>query len=124
MILLIEDDMHARRGFGNLLRMNGFEVLEAGDVRSALALLSEWTTIDLVIADLLLPDANGFELIDMLHAKYATIPLIVISGYFSETIGGAILDGTAHFMQKPINPVALLETVRRLLSTSNSSGQQ
>jgi DNA-binding NtrC family response regulator len=123
MILLVEDDMHARRGFGNLLRMNGFEVLEAGDVGSALALLSEWT-IDLVIADLLLPDANGFELVDMLHGKYPKTPLIVISGYFSETIGGAILDGTAHFMQKPINPVALIEMVRRLLASSNSSGQQ
>jgi DNA-binding response OmpR family regulator len=57
MILLIEDDMHARRGFGNLLRMRGFEVSEAEDMRSGLAVLSA-ETIDLVIADLMLPDTR------------------------------------------------------------------
>jgi DNA-binding response OmpR family regulator len=123
MILLVEDEVRARRGYGNLLRMQGFEVREAEDARSALAFLNQ-ETIDLVIADLMLPDTNGFELIDVLHAKYPKTPLIVISGHFSETIGGGVLDGTAHFMQKPINPVALMAMVRRLLSDSNSPGQQ
>jgi DNA-binding NtrC family response regulator len=54
----------------------------------------------------------------MLHVKYPKTPLIVISGYFCETMGGAILDGTAHFMQKPIKPAALIEMVRGLLLTS------
>jgi DNA-binding NtrC family response regulator len=122
MILLVEDDMHARRGFGTLLRTNGFEVLEAGDARNALSLLSKWT-VDLVIADLLLPDTNGFELVDMLHRRYPKTPLIVMSGYFTQNVGTAILAETAHFMQKPVDTVALVGLARRLLSTTNSPTQ-
>jgi DNA-binding NtrC family response regulator len=115
MILLVEDDVYGRRAFSNLLRINGFEVLEAGDARNALSLLSEWT-IDLVITDLSLPDASGFDLIDMMQAKFPKIPLIVISGYLSQTTAEAILDRSAHFIQKPVDTGALIETVQRLLS--------
>jgi DNA-binding NtrC family response regulator len=115
MILLVEDDVYGRRAFSNLLRINGFEVLEAGDVRNALSLLSEWT-IDLVITDLSLPDASGFDLVDMMKAKFPKIPLIVISGYLSQGTAEAILDTTAHFIQKPVDMASLIEMVQRLLS--------
>jgi DNA-binding NtrC family response regulator len=123
MILLIEDDIHTRRGYGTVLRVNGFEVLEAGDASQALALLSEWT-VDLIIADLLLPDTNGLELVDMLHGKYPKTPLIAISGYFTQSVGTAILAETAKFFQKPIDTGVLIATVRQLLSVSDSPRPQ
>jgi DNA-binding NtrC family response regulator len=118
MILLVEDDLYGRRAFSNLLRLNGFQVLEAGDVRNALSLLSEWP-IDLVITDLSLPDASGFDLVDMMQAKFPRIPLIVVSGYLSQTTAEAILNTTAHFIQKPVDTAALIETVQRLLSKAD-----
>jgi len=43
------------------------------------------------------------------------MPIIVISGYLPETPGKVILEGFAEFIQKPIDPAALIATVRRLL---------
>jgi DNA-binding NtrC family response regulator len=122
-ILLVEDDVHARRAFSNLLRRRGFEVLEAGDAKNALSLLSEWM-IDLVITDLSLPDASGFDLVDMIHAQFPKTPLIVISGYFSQSTGEVILGGMAEFVQKPIDIEVLVGTMQRMLSTSKARAQQ
>jgi DNA-binding NtrC family response regulator len=122
-ILLVEDDAHSRLAFGNLLRMKGFKVVEARDAKEAVSLLSQWT-IDLLITDVYLPDADGFDLVDLMRAKHPKTPLIVMSGYFSQRAGDAILQGMAHFIQKPVDTGELVETVRRLLSASNSSARE
>jgi DNA-binding NtrC family response regulator len=116
MILLIEDDDRTRHAFGGLLRTNGFRVMEATDARDARALMDKWV-FKLVISDLFLPDTRGFELVDLIRARYPTTPLIVMSGYLSQPGGEAILGESARFLQKPVATETLIETVQRLLST-------
>jgi len=45
------------------------------------------------------------------------MPIIVTSGYLSDGPGKVILEGFAEFIQKPIDPAALIAAVRRLLPT-------
>jgi len=70
---------------------------------------------DLVITDLVLPGLHGVNLIHQIRATWPKMPIIVISGYLPETPGKVILEGFAEFIQKPVDPAALIAAVRRLL---------
>ena len=121
MILFVEDESLSRRAFAQILRAKGYQVAEAQNGVEALEILTTGTEVltkkafDLVITDLVLPGLHGVNLIHQIRATWPKMPIIVISGYLSETPGKVILEGFAEFIQKPIDPAALIATVRRLL---------
>ena len=121
MILFVEDESLSRRAFAQILRAKGYQVAEAQNGVEALEILTTGTEVltkkafDLVITDLVLPGLHGVNLIHQIRARWPKMPIIVISGYLSETTGKVILEGFAEFIQKPIDPAALIATVRRLL---------
>ena len=121
MILFVEDESLSRRAFAQILRGKGYQVAEAQNGVEALEILTTGTEVltkkafDLVITDLVLPGLHGVNLIHQIRARWPKMPIIVISGYLSETPGKVILEGFAEFIQKPIDPAALIAAVRRLL---------
>lgn len=121
MILFVEDESLSRRAFAQILRAKGYQVAEAQNGVEALEILTTGTEVltkkafDLVITDLVLPGLHGVNLIHQIRARWPKMPIIVISGYLSETPGKVILEGFAEFIQKPIDPAALIAAVRRLL---------
>ena len=121
MILFVEDESLSRRAFAQILRAKGYQVAEAQNGVEALEILTTGTEVltkkafDLVITDLVPPGLHGINLIHQIRATWPKMPIIVISGYLSETPGKVILEGFAEFIQKPIDPAALIATVRRLL---------
>ncbi len=78
-ILLIEDEPHVRGALSRSLAAHGHAVTEGGTVRDGLDAI-ESTRFDLLLLDINLPDATGW---DILRAKQATanddVPAIVIS---------------------------------------------
>ena len=123
MILFVEDESLSRRAFAQILRAKGYQVAEAQNGVEALEILTTGTEVltkkafDLVITDLVLPGLHGVNLIHQIRATWPKMPIIVISGYLPETPGKVILEGFAEFIQKPIDPAALIAAVRRLLPT-------
>jgi CheY-like chemotaxis protein len=121
MILLVEDDSLSRRAFAQILRAEGYQVAEAENGAEALEILTTGAEVltneafDLVITDLVLPGLHGVNLVHQIRARWSKMPIIVISGYLSDGPGKVILEGFAEFIQKPIDPVALIAAVRRLL---------
>jgi CheY-like chemotaxis protein len=121
MILLVEDDSLSRRAFARILRAEGYQVAEAKNGSEALEILTTGAEVltkeafDLVIADLVLPGLHGVNLVHQIRARWPKMPIIVISGYLSDGLGKVILEGFAEFIQKPIDPAALIAAVRRLL---------
>ena len=121
MILFVEDESLSRRAFAQILRAKGYQVAEAQNGAEALEILNTGTEVitkkafDLVITDLVLPGLHGINLIHQIRARWPDMPIIVISGYLSETPGKVILEGFAEFIQKPIDPAALIAAVQRLL---------
>ena len=121
MILFVEDESLSRRAFAQILQNKGYQVAEAQNGVEALEILTTGTEVltkkafDLVITDLVLPGLHGVNLIHQIRARWPKMPIIVISGYLSETPGKVILEGFAEFIQKPIDPAALIAAVRRLL---------
>jgi DNA-binding NtrC family response regulator len=117
MILVVEDDPTSSRVLTAALKTAGHQVMNAGDGTQALELLAT-QNFELVITDLVMPNLNGLNLIKAIRLKWPHMPLILMSGYLSKNAGRAIIDQTAVFLQKPINPTTLMMTVERLLSKS------
>jgi len=70
-----------------------------------------------VLADLNMPEPDGFDLLRMEHAKFPYLRIIVISGYLE----GALLEAAKIFgavatLQKPVSPADLVAKVREVLA--------
>jgi len=80
-VLTIDDDPIARDLVTNALRPEGFEVVAAASGREGLDLALEEPP-DLVICDLLMPDMDGYEVVDRLHANEATkdVTILILTG--------------------------------------------
>src|SRR3954470_22039760 len=110
-VLLVEDAPFLRYAFGRLLRMHGFEVMEANDGREALECLSDFRP-QLVVTDLMMPVMDGVELIQRLRSdpKTADLPVLAITADASEqTESRAREAGAVDFVTKPIDLPTLLE---------------
>jgi PAS domain S-box-containing protein len=80
-VLVVDDDPMARKLFGELLRVEGAEVVEAANGRQALELLGE-QPVDLVLLDLLMPELDGFKVIEEVRTRpeFASLPILVVTG--------------------------------------------
>jgi CheY-like chemotaxis protein len=109
-VLLVEDAPFLRYAFGRLLRMHGFEVMEANDGHEALECVSKFQP-QLVVTDLMMPVMGGAELIARLRAdpETASIPIVVISGE-----RGVVSHVADAVFAKPFISSELLEAVRCL----------
>jgi CheY-like chemotaxis protein len=78
-ILLVDDDPSVLETVQLMLERSGYAVSAASGGREALRKLKH-ETVDLVITDLLMPDMDGIELINVLHKGYAGLPVVAMSG--------------------------------------------
>ncbi|CAG4993173.1 Regulatory protein AtoC [Dyadobacter sp. CECT 9275] len=85
-ILIIDDEAKLRGLLARIIQLEGFEVLEAGDIRSGLKIL-EKTDVDIVLCDVKLPDGNGVETAGTIKTRYPHIEVILLTAY------GNIADG-------------------------------
>jgi DNA-binding response OmpR family regulator len=117
MILLIEDDTRLAGMVADYLRQNQFEVLHAADGASGLAALRR-AQPDLVLLDLMLPDANGLDLFREIRALNAAAPVPVIMltarGDPMDRVVGLEI-GAEDYIPKPFEPRELLARIRVVL---------
>lgn len=112
-ILLVDDEIHIRRLVDAALSRAGFQVIEAGSARDALASLSHKP--DLVLLDLGLPDRDGLELLPVM-LKQSQAAIIVISAREATDQKVAALDlGATDYVTKPFDTEELLARVRAAL---------
>lgn len=79
-ILLIDDEEKLRSLLARLISMEGFEVIQAPDLRTAIRKL-EQHAIDVVLCDVKLPDGHGVEFITTIKKKYPQIEVILLTAY-------------------------------------------
>jgi two-component system cell cycle response regulator DivK len=117
-ILVVEDDPDNRRIVVKVLTLEGYEVLEAIDGRSAVA-LARREHPDLVIMDLAIPGLDGWEASRQLKSEPETadIPIIALTAFAmrgdEERAREAGCDG---YLAKPCRPQTIREVVRRFLA--------
>lgn len=108
---MIEDDAGLVRVIGDRLKAEGYEVDHAGDGILGLnkALENEY---DILLVDLMLPGAGGFDIIRELRGKGETVPIIILSAKFQMTdkVSGLRL-GADDYMVKPFDFEELLARI-------------
>lgn len=90
-VLLVDDHRLVADGVSSLLRGAAFEaragsetrIDTAESVQDALALLDGDRAYDLILLDLAMPEASGFDLLRQLRERDRTVPSIVLSGSFN-----------------------------------------
>lgn len=114
-ILIVDDDPDVRLVLRRMLEPDGYEIAEAGHGREALDSIIA-RPCDLVITDLIMPEQEGIETIQVFHQRYPQVKIIAISGaYGSDYLRIAKHLGAHEVMQKPLRLEAVLGTVSRLL---------
>ena len=113
LILCIEDDAECASLIKEELKERGFEVAVAHDGRAGLSMLQEMK-VDLVLADVNMPEMSGFEVLERLNeisADLAKVPFIFVTGlsdYESEIAGRTL--GADDYVKKPID-FDILQTI-------------
>ncbi len=117
-ILVIEDDAAIRRGVVAALGFAGHRTLEAGDGASARR-LAQQAECDLVLLDLVMPGADGLNILAEIRAKRATLPVIVLTARGDERDRVRGLDlGADDYVVKPFSVNELLARVSAVLRRS------
>jgi signal transduction histidine kinase/DNA-binding response OmpR family regulator len=116
-VLVIEDDPAARELLRVHLEGAGYGVLGTASGRQGLAWVSELRP-DAVILDILLPDIDGWEILQRLKGDPATrsIPVMVVSVLDDRQLGLAL--GAVDYFVKPVSRELLLEGLGRLTFTT------
>ncbi|MBS1783612.1 MAG: sigma-54-dependent Fis family transcriptional regulator [Bacteroidetes bacterium] len=79
-ILIIDDEEKLRSLLSKIITLEGFEVFQAGDIKSGLRKI-ESNEIDVVLCDVKLPDGNGVETTKIIKEKYPTVEIILLTAY-------------------------------------------
>jgi DNA-binding response OmpR family regulator len=112
-ILAIEDDADLRALLRMILEDEDFDVIEADDGTSGLALAD--ASVDLVLLDVKLPDIGGFEVCRQLRAR-SGIPIVMVTAQIdSYDMVAGLSAGADDYVTKPFIPKVLVARIRALL---------
>src|SRR3954463_8518708 len=119
-VLLVDDQYDATRTLSLLLRASGYQVRTAGTVASALQ-LAVAESFDIIVSDIGLPDATGYELMEQIRALYR-IKGIALSGHgMDDDLRRSRQAGFAAHVVKPVNVEELENIMARLLAEPDSA---
>ncbi|WP_295711466.1 response regulator [Mucilaginibacter sp.] len=114
-ILLIEDNDDIRENTCELLELEGYEVVAATDGRAGMLLAQECLP-DIILCDIMMPQADGYEVFRELKAipSTAAIPFIFLTANSENTeMEAAMRLGADGYIRKPFSPEELLEVLGR-----------
>jgi len=116
-ILVVDDEPHIRRVLEVILGSSGFDVVLASDGMQGLDNLSR-EPVDLILLDLMMPGANGLEILSKIRAnpERANTPVIILTAKGQDTDREAALAGGASdFLTKPFSPKKLVARIEEIL---------
>ena len=119
-VLVVEDENSIRYIMARTLRECGYTVLEAAGGPQALEILQEQSApVNLIIADVVMPQMSGRELAERVLERWPDVPILFTSGYTGLfVVQRGLLDEGQEFIQKPIAPDMLAKRVREMLDKS------
>jgi two-component system, cell cycle sensor histidine kinase and response regulator CckA len=123
-VLLVDDEWLVLGAMREILRAQGYTVLEANRGEDALRICEEHEgPIDLLLTDVVMPEMNGRELASRVSEARPGIKVIYMSGYTEDTlIQHGVRTNEIAFVRKPFSILALEAKLREVLGASNSNG--
>jgi two-component system, response regulator FlrC len=115
-VLIVEDDAALREALVDTLRAAGLMALAACDAQSAMQLLAS-EEIALVISDVQMPGANGYELLASIRRMRPFLPVVLMTAYGTVAQAvAAMREGATDYIVKPFDAQALIDMARRQLA--------
>ncbi|NIM17480.1 MAG: response regulator [Candidatus Aminicenantes bacterium] len=117
-VLVVDDDMRLLSTLSSILKDNGYRVFTAENGQKAQEALSD-SPVDAIILDLVLPDADGIDLLKKFHQEKPLIPVIMLTahGTISKAVKATRL-GAFDFFEKPVESKKILITLENALKSS------
>ena len=114
-VLVAEDDEALRRLMVQVLRRNGYRVLEGENGERALEAAGD-TRLDALVTDVDMPVIGGAELALILQARDPSLAVLVVSGHADESVIADFTPHTSDFLAKPFRPSELVDRLNALLT--------
>jgi len=113
-VLIVEDDVSARRGLTQLVRAWGYDAEDAADGEEALSKITSFRP-SLILADLVMPRTDGLELLRRLKDQLSDLTYVLLTAQGSvDTAVAAMKEGASDYLTKPVDP----QRLRALLKES------
>ena len=123
-VLVVEDDKNLKKLMVTYLKKNNYTTFEARNGIQALDIIDK-QYIDLVISDIMMPEMDGYELLNELRIANYEIPIMLITAKsdISDKKQGFIL-GADDYMVKPIDMEEMVLRVSVLLKRAKSANKR
>jgi len=119
-ILVADDQDASRQGLTALLAKWGYETEEAANGREALERAVSWMPA-VVIADLVMPELDGMELLKQLQQEVPFATVIILTGHGSiDTAVTAVKHGAYDYLTKPVDPARLRMLIEKGLEKAET----
>src|SRR3954470_11718943 len=123
-ILVIDDEDVIRMLVMEILESAGHDVTGADSAECALGLLEE-SDFDLVVSDVVMPGLSGLELLEAVHARRASLPVVLVTGAGTyDTLSQALTRGAAGLVTKPFAHADLQSAVAGALERATRSREE
>jgi CheY-like chemotaxis protein len=119
-VLVVDDEALAAMALEGVLRRRGFRVSVAGNGQEALDIWNR-DRADAVVTDLKMPRMTGDELAARLRSAAPLLPVIVASGFLSETVEHRLrhdINGPLKIFTKPVDLAGMLRALKEMLARS------
>lgn len=124
-ILIVDDSGFSRRQVKKILESLGHSVKEAGNGHEALRVLEGFNP-DFILTDLLMPDMDGFGLVEALKkpdSPHKDIPVIVLSADVQDASRERTAElGVACFLNKPVRKDMVAAVLTDLTASATTAG--
>ena len=119
-ILVVDDSGMDRKIAGGILeKESGWNIIFATEGQNAIEHI-ELHLPDIILTDLQMPKMDGLELVSRVHKNYPLIPVVLMTAKGSEEVAvKALRDGAANYVPKRLLAEELVDTVSRVLTSSN-----
>jgi DNA-binding response OmpR family regulator len=111
-ILVVDDEDMIVSIISKNLERASYQVITARNHKAAWKIVQE-TPVDMVISDVMMPYAGGFDLVEMMKddEKTKQIPVILVTGMDKDILNASLIEADA-VIQKPFDMDALLNLVK------------
>jgi excisionase family DNA binding protein len=118
LVLIVDDDEQVREYVRVNLEAEGYSVREAGNAEEGLLAVEE-SRPDLVLLDVMMPQVDGWEMLQQLQERHGeAVPVVMFSGKADAATADELAErGARGFIGKPFDPGQLIEKTKQLLSS-------
>ena len=120
-VLIVDDEENLRHTLAFILKRAGYFITSAENAQEALSCLSSGT-YDIIVLDLRMPEMDGLSLMHLIHDKYPTAPIFILTAYGSlESAVEALRLGARDYFLKPVDPAHLIKRIEEVIEEERSA---